>query len=106
MKTTASFGLTILRIVLGLVVSAYSVGLILVQLRDGSHHTLVSLGAAELGAGILFLIPRTARFGGFAVIAVFAVAALFHIHHGEYRIGDLVVYSAAAFAVVSARTRV
>jgi hypothetical protein len=61
------------------------------------------LGIAELAAAILFLIPRTIWVGGVTLIAVFGVAALFHLLHGEYSIGYLAVYGAATFAVVSAR---
>lgn len=97
--------LTVLRLVLGLVVGGYSVALVEAQLRGPTHHALVSLGLAELAAAILFLIPRTVRPGGISLMVVFGVAALFHLLHGEYDIGHLAVYGAAAFAVVSSRTR-
>lgn len=102
---TAAISLTILRIVLGLVAGAYSLALVVRQLPSRAHYPLVLLGIVELAAAILFLIPRTIRCGGIALIAVFVVAALFHLLHGEYSIGYLAVYSAAALAVVSTRTQ-
>ncbi len=96
-------GLTILRFVLGIVVGGYSAGLIVTQLRGDIHHPLLLLALAELSAAILFLIPATVRLGGFALIAVFAVAALFHLLHGDYDVGFLVVDGAAALAVVANR---
>lgn len=100
---SAQAGLTILRLVLGIVVGAYSLGLIETQLRGHPQHALLLLGLAELGGAILFLFPRTVRLGGFALIVVFAFAALFHVLHGDYGVGFLAVYGAAAFAVIANR---
>ena len=100
---SAQAGLTNLRLVLGIVVGGYSLELIAAQLHGDLHHALLLLGLAELAGAILFLIPRTVRLGGFGLIAVFAVAALFHVLHGEYSVGYLAVYGAAAFAVVANR---
>ena len=101
MKT--QLALTVLRLVLGLVLGGYSLALVVTQLRGSTHAVLVVLGATELVAAILFLVPRSMRAGGILLIAVFAVAALFHVLHGEYGIGNLAIYSAAVFAVISAR---
>lgn len=97
----APSALTLLRIVLGLVLGWYSLALVLSQLHHGLHHFLLLLGLAELVAAILFLIPRTARCGGIALLIVLALAALFHLLHGEYNIGNLAIYAAATFAVLS-----
>jgi len=96
-------GIAILRCVLGVVVGGYSVALVVSQLRGEAHHALLLLGLAELVAAILFLIPRTLRIGGISLIVVFAIAAVFHLLHREFNIGSLVVYAAAAFAVLSNR---
>jgi len=93
--------LSILRLVLGLVAGGYSLALIVTQLSGPTHHALLLLGVAELAAAILFLVPATMRVGGLALIAVFVLAALFHVLHGEYSIGFLAVYCAAALAVIS-----
>lgn len=100
---TSRVGLSTLRFVLALVAGGYSLALVVSQLRGNTHHALVLLGLAEFAAAILFVIPTTIRLGGLALIVIFAVAALFHVLHGEYRIAYLAVYAAAAFAVVSAR---
>jgi hypothetical protein len=86
--------------VLGLVTGSYSLALILTQIRGDTHHALLMLGIAEMAAAILFLIPRTMWFGGIGLMVVFAVAALFHVLHGDYNIGNLAVYAAAAFTVL------
>lgn len=96
-------GLTVLRVVLGLVLAGYSLALVVTQLRGSTHAVVVALGGAELVAAILFLIPATVRLGGILLIAVFAVAVLFHVLHGEYGVGNLAIYGAAAFAVISGR---
>ena len=54
-----------------------------------------ALGGLELVAAIVFLIPRLRRAGGYALLAIFAIAALIHILHGQFEIGSLVVYGAA-----------
>lgn len=102
---TRQMSITTLRLVLGIVVGGYSLALIMTQLRGDAHHVLVLVGVAELVGAILFLNPRTGRAGGIILIVVFGVAALFHVLHGEYSIGYLAVYAAAAFAVISTGTR-
>jgi hypothetical protein len=99
-------GLMVLRIVLGLVVGGYSLALVIEQLRGHTHHPVLLLGVAELAASILLLIPQTVRLGGISLMVVFAVAAIFHALHGEYSIGFLAVYAAAAYAVVAGEKRV
>jgi hypothetical protein len=94
-------GLTILRLVLGLIVGGYSLALVMTELRGEAHHALVLIGLVELAAAILFLIPTTVVLGGISLIIVFGIAALFHLLHGDYSIGYLAVYGAAAFAVLS-----
>ena len=101
---TPEFGLTILRLVLGLVAGGYSLLLVVAEIRGDTHHFLLLLGLAELCGAILFLLPRTIRLGGITLILVFGVAVLFHGLHGDYAVGYLAVYAAAALAVISART--
>jgi hypothetical protein len=92
--------LTILRIVLGVVVGGYSAALAIHQLHGNTHIPLLVLAIAELIAAILLLIPRTVRVGGIALIVVFAIAAVFHILHGEFDVAFLAIYAAAALAVI------
>ena len=60
------------------------------------------LGGVEIFAAVLFLIPKLGRAGGYLLLAVFVLAAVIHVLHGQYEIGWLLVYSAAVFACVSA----
>jgi hypothetical protein len=64
---------------------------------------LLALASAEMLAAVLFLIPRTVVSGGVALIVILALAMLIHILHGQTNVGGLVVYTAAAWAVVQAR---
>jgi hypothetical protein len=60
------------------------------------------LGGAEIIAVLLFLIPPTRTIGGYALLVIFALAALVHILHGQPDIGGLVVYAAAVYTVLAA----
>lgn len=62
----------------------------------------LALGGVEALASILFLLPKMVRFGGYALLAVFAFAALLHLLHGQFEIGALLVYAAAVVACISA----
>jgi uncharacterized membrane protein YphA (DoxX/SURF4 family) len=59
------------------------------------------LGGAEIVAAILFLVPYTARAGSYLLLAVFAFAAVVHFLHGQYDVGNLVVYAAAVFVCMT-----
>ena len=61
-----------------------------------------TLGGLELVAAIVFLIPGMRRAGGYSLLAIFAIAALIHILHGQFEIGSLVVYSAAVLVSIPA----
>lgn len=95
--------LSILRLVLGLVIGGYSAALAVSQLRGSTHMPLLVLGIAETVAAVLFLLPKTMRLGGIALIIIFALAAAFHVAHGEYNVANLTIYAAAALAVISDR---
>ncbi|MGH9747592.1 MAG: hypothetical protein ACRD59_15970 [Candidatus Acidiferrales bacterium] len=60
------------------------------------------LGGAEIVAALLFLTPPTRSIGGYALLVVFAAAALIHILHGQFEVGGLIVYAAAVYAVLAA----
>jgi hypothetical protein len=57
------------------------------------------LGFGEILGSILLLIPQTAIRGAWLLMAVFIMAILLHLLHGMYAIGNLVIYTAAAFAI-------
>lgn len=61
------------------------------------------LGIAEIMAAILFLIPKWNRAGGYALLAIFFVAAVLHLLHGEFDIGLLFVYGSAVLVCVWAK---
>ena len=60
-----------------------------------------ALGIAEILAAVLFLVPFTARAGGYLLIIIFALAALIHILHGQYGVEGLVVYSVVVFVCMA-----
>jgi uncharacterized membrane protein YphA (DoxX/SURF4 family) len=57
------------------------------------------LGWGEIGGCILLLIPRTAVRGAWVLVAVFALAIVIHLLHGLLNVGNLVIYTAAAWAI-------
>jgi hypothetical protein len=57
------------------------------------------VGCGEVAGSVLLLIPRTAIRGGWLLVAVFALALVIHLLHGMYNVGDLAIYTAAAWAV-------
>ena len=59
------------------------------------------LGGAEIVAAVLFLVPFTARVGGYLLLVVLALAALLHILHGQYDVGGLLVYAAAVLVCLT-----
>ncbi len=65
----------------------------------------VGLAWAEIAAAILFLVPRTTVFGGRFLIAVLGAAIVIHLLHGWFDVGGLVVYAAAAWAVVAGKSK-
>jgi hypothetical protein len=74
-------------------------------LQTGRPAVLLVLGAAELVAAALFVVPRTLRAGGFALLAVLAVAAVLHAATGEAPPLAFVVYAAGIWAVMAERRR-
>ncbi len=57
------------------------------------------LGWGEIAGCILLLIPKTASRGAWLLVAVFIFAIMIHLLHGAYNVGNLAIYTAAAFAV-------
>jgi hypothetical protein len=103
--------LLILQWVLGLVLLeaslrfAFSAGAAREFAKTGPPNFLhIGLAWAEIAAAILFLIPRATIIGGRFLIAVLGVAIVIHILHGWFDVGALVVYGAAAWVVVAAKT--
>jgi hypothetical protein len=59
------------------------------------------LGWGEMVGAVLLLIPRTVSRGGWLLIAVFILAIAIHLLHGMYNVGDLAIYTAAAWAIAN-----
>src|SRR5450631_388085 len=100
----------------GLIVLQYSLGIaILVQavmfVLPGAAHDFARthmpgfvrlvLGFGEILGCVLLLIQKTAGRGAWLLMAVFVMAILIHLLHGMYNVGNLVIYTAAAFVIAS-----
>lgn len=57
------------------------------------------LGFGEIAGCILILNPRTTIRGAWILVAVFVLAIVIHLLHGLYEVGNLAIYTAAAWAV-------
>ena len=66
-----------------------------------SHHLwfLPLLSGIEIVAVILFLIPSMSRVGSYLLLVVFGVALLFHLLHGDWEVGTLLIYIASVIVV-------
>jgi hypothetical protein len=62
-----------------------------------------ALGGIEAVAALLFLIPAASVVGGYALLAVFAIAAGIHFLHGQYEVGSLAVYTMAVIVCMTDR---
>jgi hypothetical protein len=104
-------GLLTLRWVLGLVILAESARFAFspaaaaafakTGLPDIVH---VGLAWAEMLAALIFLVPPLAVAGGWFLIAVLAFAIIVHLLHGWFDVGALLVYAAAAWAVIATQS--
>jgi hypothetical protein len=63
------------------------------------------LGWGEIFGAVLFLIPRTVVRGGWFLVGIFVLAIVVHVVHGTFNVGNLVIYTAAAWAVANGRER-
>jgi hypothetical protein len=61
------------------------------------------LGWGEIVGAVLLLIPRTAVRGGWMLAGLFVLAIVVHLLHGMFNVGNLAVYTAAAWAVASSK---
>lgn len=61
------------------------------------------LAWGEIAASVLFLVPPTLVLGAWSLLAVFLMAALIHVAHGQLDVGALLIYSAAVIAVLAHR---
>jgi len=61
------------------------------------------LGWGEIIGAVLLLIPRTAVRGAWALVVIFVLAMIIHVLHGMFNVAYLVIYTAAAWAVATAK---
>jgi len=61
------------------------------------------LAWSEILAAILFLVPITSLVGSYLLLAVFFLAALVHVLHGQFDVGVLAVYSMAVLVNMAHR---
>jgi uncharacterized membrane protein YphA (DoxX/SURF4 family) len=59
------------------------------------------LGWGEIAGAILLLIPRTALYGARLLMAIFVLAIAVHLLHGMHNVGNLFIYTAAAWAIAA-----
>ncbi len=102
-------GLAILRWTLGIVILIEAVLFVLPSAAQQFAHTHMPafvrmlLGWGEIVGCVLLLIPKTAIRGAWVLFAVFVMAILIHLLHGQYGIGNVVIYAAAALAIALGR---
>jgi hypothetical protein len=108
MTCDRSSAIATLRWVLGLVLLAESARFAFSEAAAASFAKtglpeIVHLGLAwaEMLAALIFLIPQTIVLGGWMLVSVLAIAIVIHLLHGWYDVGALLVYAAAAWAVVA-----
>ena len=101
----ANIALTGLQWTLGLVILIEAILFVLPSAARGFASTHLPnvirliLGFGEIAGCVLMLIPRTAIRGAWLLVAVFALAVAIHLLHGMYEVGNLAIYTAAAWAV-------
>ncbi len=57
------------------------------------------LGGGEIVGAVLLLLPKTSIRGAWFLAAVFVIAIIIHLLHGMTNVGNLVIYTAAAWAI-------
>jgi hypothetical protein len=101
----ANIALTGLQWTLGLVILIEAILFVLPSAARGFASThlpnviRIILGFGEIAGCVLMLIPRTAIRGAWLLVVVFALAVAIHLLHGMYEVGNLAIYTAAAWAV-------
>lgn len=98
-------GLMVLRYALGVVILIEAVRFVRpIAAHDFARNSILGfvqlvVGFGEIIGGVLLLVPKTVVQGAWVLLAVFVMAILFHLLHGWYNVGNLVIYAAAAFAI-------
>jgi len=101
----SKIGLTVLQWSLGVVILIEAVMFVLPSAAHEFARTHIPgfvrivLGWGEIAGCVLLLIPKTTKSGAWLLLAVFVMGILAHLLHGQYRVGYIVIYAAAAFAI-------
>jgi hypothetical protein len=61
------------------------------------------LGWGEIVGSVLLLIPKTVVRGSWVLIVIFMLAIVLHVLHGMFNVGNLAIYTAAAWAVANGK---
>jgi DoxX-like family len=61
------------------------------------------LAGGEILAAALFLVPFTNVMGSYFLLVIFAFAAAIHVLHGQYDVGELIVFSMAVWVSLAQR---
>jgi len=102
-------GITVLQWTLGLVILIEAVLFVMPSAAHDFAKTHMPdivrqvLGWGEIVGAVLLLIPRTAVRGGWFLAGIFVLAIVVHVLHGAYNVGNLVIYTAAAWAVATGK---
>ena len=87
-------------------VLAFSPGSVHAFARTGLPDFIrLALAWSEIGAAILFLVPRVIVAGGWLLIGVLVFAIVLHILHGWWNVGALIVYAVGTWAVMAGRAQ-
>lgn len=97
--------LTGLQWTLGLVILIEAVLFVM----PSAHHAFASthmpnavrlvLGWGEILGAVLLLIPQTTVRGAWTLVLIFVFAVLIHLLHGMFEVGNLVIYTSAAWTL-------
>lgn len=92
----------VLYVTLGVVVLVQSAVTVAEAIRgtilSGDRHHALILGTLEAIAAVMFLVPRTMRWGADLLLAIFGLAFVLHALRGDPAL-SLLVYGAATFFV-------
>jgi len=64
------------------------------------HHVRPVIAWSEAVAAVLFLVPYATRAGAWLLLAIFGLAGLIHVLHGQMEVGGLLVYAMAVIVVM------
>ncbi len=109
MTQSARNAITAVQWTLGLVILIEAVLFLLPSSAPGFAKTHMPnairlvLGCGEIAGSVLMLIPKTVVRGAWLLLATFVLAIVIHLLHGMYEVGNLIIYTSAAWAVAACK---